>query len=330
MLRATYGSLVWLCALAPLYVVSFPTPEQFSVSIVDKSRGQLVNATVCLPQPFSSKLPLLVFAHGWRVAAEDYEYLCSQLASDQGHQWAVALVQTPLEDPAVNPPPLEPLAQDSAFLSTALLSFPKLAAKLTGQVVLGGHSMGGGTSVMAASPPYSATLDAMSLWAPGLYGKNPANASNVEVPTLILVGSDDCVNVPDMPLRGVDVYQKVASLQKALVVLKDANHCFWSTPVKGSCSFDICTGVPRLQQQATGMRIFQQFASAVLKQGIVATDDTRWAAFEQFLGTGRDPQTGVEWQGVATANGSSVVDPFKWPLCPPKCCSAALDRKSVV
>ena len=57
--------------------------------------------------------------------------------------------------------------QDSAFLSTALLSFPKLAAKLTGQVVLGGHSMGGGTSVMAASPPYSATLDAMSLWAPG-------------------------------------------------------------------------------------------------------------------------------------------------------------------
>jgi ketosteroid isomerase-like protein len=56
-------------------------PEKFSVSLQNGDRE--TRAVVCMPprQSASKPLPLLVFAHGWRVAAEDYDYLCSELAA---------------------------------------------------------------------------------------------------------------------------------------------------------------------------------------------------------------------------------------------------------
>lgn len=295
-------------------VLNEPQPSRMPISLMDPSRGLLTNATVCLP-PGTAKVPLLIFSHGWLLAAEDYDYLCSLLCVGTAQPWAVALIQTPIEDPKVQPPLLTPLAADAKFLSKTLLT--TLDNRLTGRVVLGGHSMGGGTSVLAASPPLDASLDALALWAPGLYGNPNADATKVSVPTLIILGSSDCVNVPDVALRGIDTYSKLKSEKKALVVLKNANHCFWSTPVRGSCSYDICDSVPRLAQQAIGIRIYQEFASAVLGSG-------SWPAFENFLANGKDEETGVEWEAVATSTGSNITAPIHYPLCPAKCCSAAL------
>jgi len=234
------------------------------------------------------------------------------------------MIETPLENPKVQPPLLDPLAMDAAFLSHAMLGefeWP-FSDRLNGKVVLGGHSMGGGTSVLAAA--MGAKADALVLWAPGLYGNPEVNAtvsSHVTTPTLIMLGSDDCVNVGNVDLRGVDTYKKIGSTKKALVVLKDANHCFWSTPVKGICNYDICTSVPRLTQQAVGLKLMQSFAAAALDGSA-----TKWSGFENQLSAGTDPETHVEWQYAATTTGEKSVSSITYEFCPAKCCSAALAK----
>ena len=142
------------------------------------------------------------------------------------------------------------------------------------------------------------------------------------MPALIIVGSHDCVNVPDLPLRGIDTYAKLASQRKALVIMRGANHCFFATPVAGSCAYDSCTAVPRLDQQAAGLKIFRRFAMAAF-----STSAVDWQSFEEFLAGGHDPETGIEWQAWFTASGNSkvpLVGPFSFPLCPVACCSDSL------
>lgn len=299
-------------------VPNSPHPTKLEMSIPSGDRH--VNATVCLPPKSESNTPspLLIFAHGWLVAAEDYDYLCSLLTVDPKQQWVVALVQTKLEDPSVQPPLLEPLAEDAAFLARNLPSVPELAGSLNGQVVLGGHSLGGGTSVLAAT---TQTVNALALWAPGLYGATAADATKVPAgtPSLILQGSSDCVNDASLPLRAIDTYKKLGSTRKSIVMLKDANHCFFATPVKGSCGYDTCNAVPRLPLQATGLRIFQQFAIAAL-----SVDGSAWSNFEQFLEKGKDEETGLEWESHSTSSGSGNLVPFSYALCPPQCCPAGL------
>lgn len=300
-----------------------PVPSIARVSFPDSARGgRLVNASVCLPAG-SNKLPLLIFTHGWRVAAEDYDYLCQQLAVAQS-PWVVALIETELEDPTVQPPLLSPLAGDAVFLSQNMLNAQGtlFTDRLNGKVVLGGHSMGGGTSVLAAAG--DAKAHALALWAPGLYGNPEVNVTvsgRVTLPSLIMLGNEDCVNVGNVDLRGMDTYKKLGAKKKALVVLKHVNHCFWSTPVKGACKYDICTAVPRLEQQATGLKLFQSFASAAL-----GGSPASWSTFEAELSVGRDSETGVEWEYEATSTGESTVSHITYQFCPPACCSEELAK----
>lgn len=236
----------------------------------------------------------------------------------------VALIETELEDPAVQPALLRPLADDATLLSHKMLTAQGMlfSGRLNGKVVLGGHSMGGGTTVLAAAS--GAKADALVLWAPGLYGNPEVNAtvsSQVTVPSLIMLGNDDCANVGDMPLRGVDTYNKLGSKRKALVVLKGVNHCFWSTPVKGVCAYDICKDVARLQQQAVGLKLFQVFAASAL-DGTAA----KWAELSTTLATGRDSSTGVEWQYDLTGTGQVNLSNITYEFCRATCCSDALAK----
>jgi hypothetical protein len=135
-----------------------------------------------------------------------------------------------------------------------------------------------------------------------------------------MLGNDDCVNVGNVPLRGLDTYQKLGSQKKALVVFKDANHCFWATPVKGVCGYDICTSVPRLQQQVTGLKMFQKFATAVLDGS-----ENAWTSFEGSLRSRKDGETGIEWEYAITSPVGSYFN-ITYQMCPKECCSDALAK----
>merc|ERR1711934_190782 len=139
--------------------------------------------------------------------------------------------------------------------------------------------MGGGTSVLAGDPKFAphASIDALALFAPGLYTNPPAysHRARVSAPLLVVSGAMDC-GPNTLTKEAMPLYQNVNSSVKALVVPKGANHCQWSTPTKGGvCAHAECHAIERPQQQDIGRQILAAFVPAALGK----TDDD-WNQFE--------------------------------------------------
>jgi len=194
-------------------------------------------------------------------------------------------------------PDTKDMALDQAFLTKAL---PELAAnsssplfgRLNGKAILGGHSMGGGTTVLAADPSFApgASIDALAFLAPGLYTLPPAysHKASVTAPLMIVSGSEDC-GPNQLPKEALPLYSSVNSTTKALVLLRGANHCQWSTPTDGGvCSAAECHNITRDAQQSQGRKLLAAFLPASL--GV-----SSWADFEAFLMAG---EKSGEWDYV--------------------------------
>lgn len=198
-----------------------------SVTLVDPSRssllhphGRQVKAFVCHGDGEVGPLPLYVWAHGFDCGALDYEWLC------QISGVVTALVLSSDLVPFL--PDTKDLALDQAFLTLALPAAARnesspLHGLLSGQAVLGGHSMGGGTSVLAADPSFAphSNVTALALVAPGLYTLPPAysHRTSIVAPILIVSGAVDC-GPNALPREALPLYSTVHSQIKALVVLK--------------------------------------------------------------------------------------------------------------
>merc|ERR1711935_674858 len=178
-----------------------PTSSTWStkLTMVDPSRtsllhphGRKVTAIVCGTDT-TAPAPLYIFGHGFDCLAADYEWLCSTPGV------VSALVVSSDLIPFL--PDTKDLALDQAYLSVALPAMSSntsspLHGRLSGKAVLGGHSMGGGTTVLAADPTFAkhASVDALAMFAPGLYTRPSAysHRSAVTAPMLIVSGSMDC------------------------------------------------------------------------------------------------------------------------------------------
>jgi len=181
-------------------------------------------------------------------------------------------------------------ALDAKFLAVELHRFlaekrPELAQKLNGKVIIGGHSMGGGMTVLAVGKD-GANADAVALFAPGLYTNPDATPflPSITVPALIVSGAMDCgSNALDKQAQ--PTFDGLASLTKVLVVLKGANHCQWTFPREkhlGVCKTfekNECHGISYDEQQHAGAALLQKFS-----EGIVAP--SCWQKFEDFLTAG--------------------------------------------
>ena len=289
-------------------------------------RGNTIHARVCVPDSDSAPLPLSIWAHGWKVAAADYSFFCT--AGVDGSLGAIPVfIVTPLEGPA-QPPDLRPLADAAIFLSTALPARAQsnatspLHGRLSGKVYLSGHSMGGGTSALAADPAYipsdsaawpARVIDAMALLAPGLYGAPSAVEApeNITAPVLMVGGDLDCVNVIDAPGRAVPSYHALASARKTLVVLKGANHCDFTSPVVGACAYDICGNLGKHTQQGDAIELMSRFSAAALNA-------TAWSAWEAHLRAG---EAAGRWQFLTQNTPDKKLH---YTACPTRCCSACV------
>jgi len=289
-LRA-FGSCL-LLALAFVY----PTYGwNTTMSLVDTSRtsifhphGRSVEAIVCGADSDvedSVQSALYVFGHGFDCLAADYVWLCE----------TPGVVSAIVVSNDITPflPDTKDMALDQAYLTTALPLLAKnsssvLFNRLSGKAVLGGHSMGGGTSVLAADPTYapSASVDALALLAPGLYTLPPAysHKGHVSAPLLVVSGAMDC-GPNALTKEAMPLYSSVNSSVKALVVPKGANHCQWTTPTNGGvCTAAECHAIDRSEQHDIGRRILAAFMPA-------AMDHTKLDDFEQFLNEGKKAGT---------------------------------------
>lgn len=258
------------------------------LTLVDAARkNRKVQAKVCIPKQSDNatqRWPLYIFGHGFDCKPEDYAYFCK-----------IAVVVLPFETNFTfvdwN---TKSLAEDASFLTRELPLLAKqdptflLHDVLDGVVVLGGHSMGGGTSVLAAA---QSSAVGMALFAPGLYTLPPARPylKNVTLPSLIVSGSDDC-GPNQLPKQAMPTFDGLASTQKVIVSLKGANHCQWTAPSKGEIgvcnvpsAFKECALIDASTQHSLGVELFAAFLMGVKgEQG--------WKSFEGALALGE--QTG--------------------------------------
>ena len=121
----------------------------------------------------------------------------------------------------------------------------------------------------------------------------------------------DCVNVINSPGRAVPSYHALSSKRKTLVVLTGANHCGFTTPVKGMCSYDICGTLTKTVQQATAIELMSRFGRAIVSN--------RWDAWEQYLRVG---EAASRWQFLTESSSAGKM--LNYTACPARCCSAAL------
>jgi len=271
-----------------------PDPPIQTIQLKDPERSnRTVTAKICMPPATSAEKqwPLYVFGHGFDCAPESYAYFCEVAVTALVYEYSPVAIDLNTAS----------LAKDASFLAEALPlsaedSSSPLHGKLDGSVFLGGHSMGGGTSVLAAAQPSERKADGMVVFAPGLYTIPSANPylKDVSLPTLIVSGADDC-GPNALPKQSQPAYDGLSSAVKFLVVLKGANHCQWAQATSGVCGGQECGHLKPGEQRRQGMLLAEAFFEAS-REG--------WDSLEGFLRAG-------EQQGRWSFLSSRTSEPGK-------------------
>jgi len=272
----------------PLTQIAIPDPQR---------HGRVVLAKLCLPEGSASSLPLLVYGHGFDCNPQDYDYYCEFAATAMVYHNS----RIYLDEDTKN------LAADAAFLAAELPRQAKentsspLFGRLGTTNILGGHSMGGGTSILAAATHSPAT--GMFLTAPGLYTLPYAKPflKNVTIPSVIVSGSNDC-GPNALPKEAQPTYDGLASQRKVLIVLKGANHCGWTRPTEwfGVCAVPECHHLDRDTQHHWGVVLASTFSDAL------AGGAPGWEGFESFLAAGEANGTWTYMSSVTSPQSKAL------------------------
>jgi len=258
------------------------TTEVIDLTFKDPERRlRTVRVKFCMPSSGDS-FPLYIFGHGAGCLAEDYQYFCETTATAMVYQRSPVGPIFPVDFDTAS------AAVDMKFLSKKMLevsqsdSTSPLFGRLDGIVIVGGHSMGGGATVLATGKE-GASPDGLALFAPGLYTKPDATQflPNIQAPTLIVSGAMDC-DSNSLDKQAQPAFDGLSSESKVLVVLKGANHCQWTTPMEklfGVCKSVVqteCHDIDIDEQHRLGNQLVASFARG-LKD---------WTSFEADLAIG--------------------------------------------
>jgi dienelactone hydrolase len=185
------------------------------------------------------QFPVVVFGHGFAMTWDSYDNIYNRLAS-LGY-----IVLLPRTESGIFPTPnhaefgadLKLLAAQGMLLNT--ISTPTALATFNGKVIqksgIGGHSMGGGCSFVAAQNNTTVTclfnLAAATSNTAGI--SSIAGASLVTVPTLMISGEKD--NVADSTVQNSH-YTPTSSLIKFHSIIKDVTHCDFGNGTSTTCT----------------------------------------------------------------------------------------------
>ncbi|MFS8083097.1 MAG: T9SS type A sorting domain-containing protein [Ginsengibacter sp.] len=169
----------------------------------------------------SEKFPVIVFGHGFLIGTGSYQWLGDSLASN-GY-----IVAFPNTEGSISPDHGAFGKDLSVVCSKIILFNDDATSPFFGRVLnrgaIGGHSMGGGASFLAAA---SGNINIKALFNFSAAETNPSAigaATSVNVPSLIFSGSRDCI-VP--AATQLQMFNNIpAGICKAYVNITDALHC---------------------------------------------------------------------------------------------------------
>jgi len=218
--------------------------------------------------------PVIVFGHGFAMGWDAYANIWQHLAP-QGY--ILAFVRT--EGSLIPAPSHGDFGDDLALVATKMLTLNGAAGspfngKVKQKVVIMGHSMGGGATMLAAENNTSIA---------GIVGLAPAETNpsavsvcgNINVPALIFSGSNDGVTPPID--NHLPMYQGLASSCKSYVSITGGAHCYFANS-NFNCDFGESTSsqgisITRAQQQQKTFQILDPWLNYVLNTDCYALAD---------------------------------------------------------
>lgn len=184
--------------------------------------------------------PVLVIGHGFVMSVTAYEYLWQHFTP------LGFIVVLPTTEGGILPDH-EAFGADLAFLAGALQAantdpLSPFLGHVSAATALMGHSMGGGAATLGAAN--NTTIQALITLAPAETTPSAiAAASSVQVPTLVIAASEDCVTpIAD---HAQPIFDALTMPCRALVNITGGGHCYFGDP-NFNCTFGEFTCGPNL------------------------------------------------------------------------------------
>jgi pimeloyl-ACP methyl ester carboxylesterase len=176
--------------------------------------------------------PIVVFGHGFVMDWNSYDNVYSQL-SKRGY-----IVVLPRTEGNTSPNhndfglDLALVSQKMLALNTTNTLAPIFVGKVLQKAAIGGHSMGGGSSFLAAKNNTNIAC-LFNFAAAETNPKSSSAAKQVAVPTLIIGGELDCVASPAS--HQDKMYDSCVSNKKFEIILKKITHCDFGNGTNSNC-----------------------------------------------------------------------------------------------
>ncbi|HRD51989.1 MAG TPA: T9SS type A sorting domain-containing protein, partial [Flavobacteriales bacterium] len=217
--------------------------------------------------------PVLVVGHGFVMGTDAYANLWNHFVP-RGYIVALPATETGFSPSHSN------FGLDIAFVASALQAANSEAASPFFQRVaptsaLMGHSMGGGSSFLGAANNTSITT-VVNFAAAETNPSAVAACAQVQVPTLMFAGGNDCVT--PIPQHQQPMYNALTVPCRAFVNILGGGHCYFAD-FNFNCNFGelTCTPAPAISRAAQ-QEVVNDFATLWLDH-FLKGDDAAVAAF---------------------------------------------------
>jgi hypothetical protein len=223
--------------------------------------------------------PIVSFAHGFAMGVDVYTNITNYFVP-KGFIFLMVNTETSLFSPSHPEFALDLNFVLSAFQAKNALSASPYFGKISDRTAIMGHSMGGGSAVLAAAA--NQTLSALILLAPAV--TNPSSisaAAQVTASTILFSGEGDAVTIPTE--SHVPIFSGLNSTCKHFINIKGGGHCYYADSAPLSCDLgETVAGstisITREQQQS----ILYDFALPVMEINL-KSDASKWAGFNDSL-----------------------------------------------
>ena len=327
-MKRNKGILILLIMISSVMI----TAQDFSIghqqtSFVDVSRNnRVVTCEIYYPANTagdnvavaSGVFPIVVMGHGFVMPASVYDIYWEVLVPE-GYIVVLPTTETSLF------PSHENFGRDMAFLVAALQEENGDGSSLFYNAIgntsaVMGHSMGGGSAFLAMT--YNANITVLAAMAPAETNPSAISAAgNIQKPTLIFSGINDCVAPPTD--HQIPMFNASVSVCKSYVGIVGGDHCQFASP-NFNCTLGQSTCSPQgtisaTEQQASVLNNLIPWLDFYLKdncpQGeVFQSNVSNTTSFELIqnctLGCGADVHNNTSLQFSLYPNPSS--DQLRW------------------
>ncbi|TVR80736.1 MAG: T9SS C-terminal target domain-containing protein [Chitinophagaceae bacterium] len=277
------------------YTITYQDPDRNNRSI--PTEIYYPAQTAGTQTPFANgTFPVVVFGHGFAMEWSAYQNIWEFLVS-QGY-----IVAFPKTENTLFPPPSHgDFGADINFLVGQIIQSGNTPGsffygKTNNKAAVLGHSMGGGAAFLAADGGHSAIKTKITLAAAETNPSAIGAAENIDIPSLVIAGANDCVTPPGD--HQILMYNELSTACKFYVSIEGASHCQFANS-NFNCSFGESTCSPsasisRAVQQSRTNDLILPWLNYFLKGQCTA-----WETFNDY----------IENQSFIDFNASCLLNP---------------------